>query len=93
MLEWIRRIFRESDDDKRQQFFEMMDSLNAEIHGGRPTLVERQLGHLKLRSRTLVLGDPQYLPSVEIPGFPADQVAISARMREYPDGAATVIQW
>jgi hypothetical protein len=68
----------------------MMDSLNSEVGGGQPTATQSFLGTLKLRSGTLALGDPQYLPSLEVPDLAADEVTISAKMWNYPSGAATV---
>ena len=39
MFDWFRRIFRASDDDERQRFFETLDALNAEAGGGEPTVL------------------------------------------------------
>ncbi len=80
MLDWFRRMFRRSDDEERQRFFETIDALNAEAGGGRPTVTQTFLGNLQLRSGTLVLGDPQYLPSLEVPNIAATWVGISARL-------------
>lgn len=90
MLDWFRRMFRRSDDEERQRFLETIDALNAEAGGGKPTVTQRFLGNLRLRSGTLVLGDPQYLPSLEVSNIAATEVGISARLWQYPSGSATV---
>jgi hypothetical protein len=90
MFNWLRGLFRPSEADERQRFFETMDALNAEAGGGKPVTKTKHLGSLRLRSGTLVLGDPQYLPGLEIPNIVADEVAISASVWRYPSGAATV---
>ncbi|MGO8753443.1 MAG: hypothetical protein ACLQNE_46495 [Thermoguttaceae bacterium] len=90
MFEWLRRILRQSDDDERQRFFAMIDSLNAKAAGGNPKRTKHKLGKLAIRSRTLVLGDPLCLPYLEIPNFSADEVSISARLWQYPSGAVIV---
>jgi len=64
--------------------------LNAESGGGKPVATRRSLGRLKLRSGTLALGDPQYLPGLEIPNIAADEVEISASLWRYPSGAETI---
>jgi hypothetical protein len=92
MFEWLGRILRRSDDDERQRFFDTIDSLNARAAGGKPKLTQGQLGTLMIRSRTLVLGDPQYLPYLEIPNFTVDQLSISAKLRQYPSGGLTVTE-
>ena len=38
MFEWLRQIFRQSEDYERLRFFDKIDSLNAEGAGGKPTL-------------------------------------------------------
>ena len=38
----------------------------------------------------MVLGDPQYMPGLEIPNVAADEVSISASLWQYPDGSQTV---
>ena len=91
MFDWLQRIFGQSDGDERQRFFGMIDALNAGAAGGEPTTIERQLGKLKIRSGVLAFGDPQDLPSVEIPNIDIDEVSISAKLWQYPSGAATVI--
>jgi hypothetical protein len=90
MFDWLHRIFRRSDDRERQRFFETLDTLNAEAGGGKPTVTQKLLGILKLRSGTLALGDPQYLPSLEVPHIAAEEVAISAQLWRYPSGKETV---
>lgn len=90
MFEWLRRILRQSDDDERQRFFAMIDSLNAKAAGGNPKRTKHKLGKLAIRLRTLVLGDPLCLPYLEIPNFSADEVSISARLWQYPSGAVIV---
>ncbi|MFC1597844.1 hypothetical protein ACFL5Q_07945 [Planctomycetota bacterium] len=91
MFDWVRRIFRQSDDVERQRFFGTIDALNDEAAGGAPTTIERHLGNLKIRSGVLVFGDPQDLPSVEAPNIDTDEVSISAKLWQYPSGGATVI--
>lgn len=90
MFDWLRRILGRSDADERQRFFETIDALNAQTGGGKPTATKQSLGRLKLRSRTLVLGDPQYVPGLEIPNVTSNEVEISASLWRYPSGAATV---
>jgi hypothetical protein len=91
MFDWLKRIFGQSDDDKRQRFFGMIDALNAEAAGGAPTTIERQLGTLKIRSGVLAFGDPQDLPSLELPNIDTDEVSICGKLWQYPSGGATVI--
>jgi hypothetical protein len=90
MFNWLRGLLRPSDGDERERFFETIDALNAEAGGGEPVTTSRNLGRLRLRSGTLALGDPQYVPGLEIPNIVADEVAISASLRRYPSGLATV---
>ena len=81
----------QSDEQKRQRLLDMLEMLNAEAGGGRPTTIERPLGSLKLHSGTLALGDPQYVPSVEISGIEATEARITGKLWQYPSGDATVI--
>jgi hypothetical protein len=90
MFDWLRRALRSPEDDDRQRFFRKVDALNAQTLGGGPVARTQFLGRLKLRSGTLVLSDPQYVPDLEIPNIVADEVAISASLRQYPSGAQTV---
>src|SRR5207244_1846209 len=41
-------------------------------------------------SGTLALGDPQYMPGLEVPNVAVDEVEISASLWRYPSGAETV---
>lgn len=91
MLEWISRLFQSSAAASRKHFFGMVDSLNAEAAGGKPAIRQQHLGHLKLRSRKLVIGDPSYLPTEEVPNIFADEISISASLWQYPSGTAKVI--
>jgi len=93
LVHWIPSFVRmkQSDDDVRQRFFGMIDKFNAEAGGGKPTTIEVCLGSLKIRSRILSFGDPQDISSVEIPNIDSDEVSVSARLWQYPSGAATVI--
>lgn len=91
MFDWMKRIFGESDDDGRQHFFGMMDAFTADAKGGTPTTIERQLGTLNIRSGVLALGDPQYLPSLELPNIDTNAVAICGKLWQYPSGSVTVI--
>jgi hypothetical protein len=86
----MRAFFRYQREGGRESGFELLDALNAEAGGGAPIMTERFLGNLKLRSGTLVLGDPQYLPGLEIPNVAVPEVAIAARLWRYPSGAETV---
>jgi len=86
VLDWIRRIFHRSDEEKREGMHEVLDALNAEAGGGPPITVRRRLGLLKLRCDTLVLGDPQYLPSIEVPDIVGREASISASFWQYPSG-------
>jgi hypothetical protein len=90
MFDWLRRVFGRSDGDERKRIFETLDALNAEAGGGPPLVTSRSLGHLKLRSGTLALSDPQSVPDVEVPNITADEVEISASLWQYPSGAETV---
>jgi hypothetical protein len=90
MFDWLRRIFGQLHSDERQRVFETLDALNADAGGGEPVASRRSLGRLKLRSRILVLGDPQYVPSLEVPNLAADEVEISASLWRYPSGAETI---
>jgi hypothetical protein len=90
MFDWLRRVFGRSDADERQRFFETIDALNAEAGGGEPVTTTRSLGRLKLRSGTLALGDPQYVPGLEVPNVSSDEVEISASLWRYPSGGETV---
>ncbi len=90
MFDWLRRVSGRSDGDERQWFFGTIDALNAEAGGGQPIAIKKSLGRLKLRSGTLALGDPQYVPGLEVPNVTADEVEISASLWRYPSGAETV---
>jgi hypothetical protein len=90
MFTWLRRFFGRSADDERRQFLAMIHALNANAGGGEPVAIRRHLGRLKLRSGTLVLCDPQYVPGVKIPNIVADEVEISASLWKYPSGAEMV---
>jgi hypothetical protein len=91
MLNWLKRLFGESQEDKRQRFLKMVDALNAATAKNTPTTIDRHLGTLKIRSGVLAFGDPQYVPSFELSNIDTDEVLISARLWEYPSGGATVI--
>jgi hypothetical protein len=91
MFGWLKRIFGKSDEEELQRFLDMLDALNTEAAGGAPATIERQLGHLKIHSGVLAFGDPQDLPSVELPNIDVDEISISATLWEYPSGEATVI--
>jgi hypothetical protein len=90
MFDWLRRVFGRSGGDERHRFFETIDALNAEAGGGEPTVTKRSLGRLKVRSGTLVLGDPQYVPGLEVPNVAANEVEISASLWRYPSGTETI---
>ncbi len=90
MFDWLQRIFRRSRDEKRPHLCETIDALNAEVGGGQPTTATQVLGYLTLRSGTLILGDPQYLPGLEVPNIVGTQATLSAALWQYPSGAVTV---
>jgi hypothetical protein len=90
MFGWLRRVFGRSDGDEPERFVRTIDALNAEAEGGEPVATATSLGRLKLRSGTLVLGDPQFLPGLEVPNIAADEVEIFASLWRYPSGAETV---
>lgn len=91
MFDWLRRIFQAPDESERGDFFEMIDALNAKAGGGRPTVTKQVLGSLTVRSGTLIMADPQYVPDLEISNVTASEVAISAELRRYPSGQSAVI--
>ena len=90
MFEWLRRVFRPSEGGQRQRVFETLDDLNAEVCGGSPIATTQVLGILKLRSGTLMLGDPMYVPDLEVPNLVATRLEISASLWRYPSGAELV---
>jgi hypothetical protein len=90
MRDWFRRLLGRSAGDERQQFFETVDALNAEVGGGAPLLTTQTLGMLRLRSGTLVLGDPGCVLDLEIPNVDASEVAVSVALRRYPSGAEQI---
>lgn len=91
MFDWLSRMLRPSKADEHQQFFEMIDEFNEVAGGGEPVTTRKFLGHLALRSSTLALGDPQYMPGgLEVPNIVANKVAIWASLWSYPSGVATV---
>ena len=90
MFDWLRRVFGRAGGEEHQRFYETLDALNAHAGGGKPVTVKRRFGCLKVRSGTLVLGDPQYIPDLEVPNIAASEVAISAKLWQYPSGMETV---
>ena len=90
MFQWLRRVFGPSDGGERRRFFQTVDALNADAGSGEPVLTTKSLGRLMLRSGTLILGDPQYVPGLEVPNIVAGEVEISASLWQYPSGAQTV---
>jgi hypothetical protein len=90
MFGWLRRILGRSEAEDREAFFQTIDGLNREAGGGKPIAVTTRLGSLKLPSGTLLLGDPQYLPSLEIPNIQAAEVEVSASLRRYPSSMEQV---
>ena len=91
MFGWIRRLLPVSKEEKRRRFLEENDAFNAQLYGGPPTVTRQFLGNLKLRSGTLILGDPRNLPEVEVPDVPSADVGISARLRRYPSGMERIM--
>lgn len=90
MFNWIRRAFPRTGDDARRRMIDLVDALNAATSGGKPAATARLLGKLKLPSGTLVLGDPQSMPALEITGA-GGEAAISASLRRYPSGDESVM--
>ncbi|MDX1968666.1 MAG: hypothetical protein SFV23_15920 [Planctomycetaceae bacterium] len=90
MFDWIRRVFDSPEKRERQAFLDTIDALNAAAGGGEPTAFTEVLGELPLRSGTLLLGDPQYLAELEVPGIRARRVTVSAKLWRHPSGATTV---
>lgn len=90
MFGWLRRLFR-IEDDGHDDFFEMVDTLNANAHGGKPERIERTLGSLPVRSGALWLADPQRYAPLVVPNVPDTAASISARLWKYPSGAETVV--
>jgi hypothetical protein len=86
MFEWIRNLFRRSDDDERQRIIDWILSFKAE----EPTRVHRELGTLQVPSGVLTIGDPQYVPDVEVSNIMEQQISISASLLEYPNGGVRV---
>jgi len=93
MFDWLRRIFGRSDEHKLGRFVQLVDDLNVEAGGGEPIVTEEFLGFLQLRSGTLVLGDPQWMPSpsIEVPNLSASEAAVSARLWCYPSGMQRIV--
>ncbi len=90
MFDWIRRVFDSPEKRERQAFLDTIDALNAAAGGGEPTVIHEVLGELPVRSSTLLLEDPQYLPGLEVPGIQARRVTVSATFWRHPSGATTV---
>jgi hypothetical protein len=90
MFEWLRRVLQQFSGDERQSFFETVDALNSQFGGGQPTVTTELLGNLRLRSGTLALADPQYVPGLEVCNIAAREVQILAKLWRYPTGIACV---
>src|SRR5687767_11970574 len=90
MLNWLRRLFRRTDEDERQRFFGMVDALNSQAGGGQPAVEHQVLGDLELHSGILSLCDPQLSSALEVPNIRAAKAQISATLWRYPAGTATV---
>lgn len=90
MFDWLRRILGRFDGGPPEPFHETLDALNAQAGGGTPVPAMLTIGRLRLRSGTLVLGDPQYVPALQIPTAGATEVEISAEFLRYPSGAAII---
>lgn len=91
MFDWLRRVFGRSDGVERQRSFAAIDDLNREAGAGESVATRKSLGRLKLRSGTLVLGDPLYIPALEIPNVAAEEVEISVLLWHY-SGAEMVTE-
>lgn len=90
MFDWLRRYLGRPNADERQRVYDTLDELNALDGGGRPVATTRSIGRLKVRSGTLVLSDPQYVPGLEVPNIATDQVEISLSLWRYPSGTEMV---
>ena len=90
MFDWLRRALLQSREDERQRFFETIDALNAEAGGGEPAATRELVGNLKIRSGTLSLADPQYVPGLEVPNIAAEEAVIALSLRRYPSGMAQI---
>jgi hypothetical protein len=86
----LRAFFRYQREGPAEGLFETVNALNAEAGGGEPSVTQKILGKLKLRSGTLVLGDPRSLPGLEVKNISADEVRIAAELWQFPSGAETV---
>ncbi|HVC94464.1 MAG TPA: hypothetical protein VND64_12275 [Pirellulales bacterium] len=69
----------------------MVDTLTAEADGGEPRTVEQSLGRLDIQSGMLLLGDPQYLPGIEVANVTVGEIAIAAQLWQYPSGGQTLM--
>ncbi|PHS16452.1 MAG: hypothetical protein COA78_03750 [Blastopirellula sp.] len=87
---WLGRFIRPEDKNARHKLMDLIDALHEAREGGPPTTVENHLGDLPVPSGTLVLGDPQDLPSIEIPNINSDVVSIFAKFLQYPSGLKTM---
>jgi hypothetical protein len=90
MLDWIRRVFGQFTGDERR-LIGTANAVDDIADWGKPVRTTMPLGRLRIPSGTLALGDPQYVPDIEIPNIAADEVAISASFWHYPSGEETVI--
>lgn len=90
MLNWLKKTFGRSQEAqlkcKIDEFMKMADRLNATGADGEPETVSKRLGTLSIPSKTLVFGDPQYFPSLEIPNLPSGEISISADLWQFPSG-------
>ncbi len=97
MFAWLRRLMAPSKADQLRQFLKMVDELNARAGGGEPLETKEHLCRLKIRSGSIVLSDPQYLPGLEIQKIDADSIDIAATVWRYPAGhtliAAIQLDW
>lgn len=87
----LQRLFQRTRNVEREQFVQSIDELNARTLGGAPAVVNRRLGELPLRSGAIIIGDPQYVPGLEVADIAASQVAFSANLRRYPNGSEAVM--
>lgn len=74
-----------------RKFFGMIDGRNDEVHDGSPEVIEYEMGQLSVPSNTLAIGDPQYLPALNVSGLATGVATLSATLWQYPSRATTLI--
>lgn len=69
-----------------RKFFGMIDGRTDEVHDGSPEVIEYEMGQLSVPSNTLAIGDPQYLPALNVSGLATGVATLSATLWQYPPG-------